>query len=406
MADVTLSAAVRASLLSLQGTTRLINQTQDRLSSGLRVASAIDDPVAFFQAKTLSDRAGDFNEKKDAIDQGISSLTAAVDGMEAIEAVVRQMKGIAESMKSATNTQLVTLVSQFNDLRTQIDNLSKDANYQGTNLINSTSTTLTVAFSTLTASRLSVTSVDVSVSGANGLTVSAVSTATTIAGLNGTTVGFTFASGSNVILRSSATLALTFAGASALVLTGTSGGRFLTVTYGAQSIVLGIVSGQSVTLSGGQRITLDIFQGITGAGTDQLSGAGAGAPLGIILSTAVGSSTTSALTIGDVAKVENTLNVAASSTAITNAISQLDADLATIRSETSKLATNVALLNTRLDFTEQYVNTLEDGSSKLTLADINEEGANLLALQTRQQLGITALSFAGQAEQGILALFR
>jgi len=66
----------------------------------------------------------------------------------------------------------------------------------------------------------------------------------------------------------------------------------------------------------------------------------------------------------------------------------------------------VALLQTRLDFTEVYINTLETGGSKLTLADINEEGANLLALQTRQQLGISALAFAGQAEQGILALFR
>lgn len=66
----------------------------------------------------------------------------------------------------------------------------------------------------------------------------------------------------------------------------------------------------------------------------------------------------------------------------------------------------MALLQTRLEFTETYVNTLQAGGDKLTLADLNEEGANLLALQTRQQLGIQALSFAGQAEQGILGLFR
>ena len=52
------------------------------------------------------------------------------------------------------------------------------------------------------------------------------------------------------------------------------------------------------------------------------------------------------------------------------------------------------------------MNTLETGAGKLTLADLTEEGANLLALQTRQQLGVQALSFAGEAEQGILALFR
>ncbi|MBT4889437.1 MAG: flagellin-like protein, partial [Rhodospirillales bacterium] len=71
----------------------------------------------------------------------------------------------------------------------------------------------------------------------------------------------------------------------------------------------------------------------------------------------------------------------------------------------STLGSNVSLLNTRLDFTENFVNTLEGGSAKFTLANLNEEGANLLALQTRQALGTQALSFASQSEQGILQLF-
>ncbi len=103
MAEITLSAAVRDSLLSLQTTTKLINRTQGRLSTGLSVASAIDDPIKFFEAKTLSDRATDFGEKKSGIDQGISTLTAALDGTEAIDAIVRQMKGLAVSAKSATS---------------------------------------------------------------------------------------------------------------------------------------------------------------------------------------------------------------------------------------------------------------------------------------------------------------
>ena len=93
MADsVTLSAAVRESLLSLQNTSQLIKRTQSRLASGLRVESAIDDPVSFFQAKSLSDRAFDFSERKDAIDQGISTVTAALDGVEGIEELVRQLQ--------------------------------------------------------------------------------------------------------------------------------------------------------------------------------------------------------------------------------------------------------------------------------------------------------------------------
>ncbi len=102
MAEVTLSAAVRDSLLSLRNTTNLIDRTQGRLSTGLKVATAIDDPIAFFQAKTLNDRAFDLNEKKDGIDQGISKLTTALDGIDAIDSLVRQMKGVANSLKSAT----------------------------------------------------------------------------------------------------------------------------------------------------------------------------------------------------------------------------------------------------------------------------------------------------------------
>ena len=59
----------------------------------------------------------------------------------------------------------------------------------------------------------------------------------------------------------------------------------------------------------------------------------------------------------------------------------------------------------RLDFTENLVNTLEEGASKLINADLNEESANLLSLQTRQQLGVTSLSLAQQSEQSVLQLF-
>ena len=88
------------------------------------------------------------------------------------------------------------------------------------------------------------------------------------------------------------------------------------------------------------------------------------------------------------------------------AINSLDKTIANLRAKAATIASNVSVLQVRLDFTETYVNVLQEGSDKLTLADLNEEGANLLALQTRQQLGIQSLAFAGQAEQSILGLFR
>ena len=115
MSDVTLTAAVRQNLLALQSTADLIARTQNRLSTGLRVSSALDDAVAYFQAKGLTDRSIDFEEKKAGIDQGISTLTAATDAVTGVQALVQQLKGLATNAKSATtDTEIDNIVSQFN----------------------------------------------------------------------------------------------------------------------------------------------------------------------------------------------------------------------------------------------------------------------------------------------------
>lgn len=86
------------------------------------------------------------------------------------------------------------------------------------------------------------------------------------------------------------------------------------------------------------------------------------------------------------------------------AISILDGAVSTLRGQAATLGSNVAILQTRLDFTTAYTNELTVGSDKLTLADLNEEGANLVALQTRQQLGIQSLAISGQQQQAVLSL--
>ena len=91
---------------------------------------------------------------------------------------------------------------------------------------------------------------------------------------------------------------------------------------------------------------------------------------------------------------------------INAALAEITTATETLSGEAQTLGSNIALLQTRLDFNDNYVNVLEAGADKLTLADITEEGANLVALQTRQQLGISALAFAGQSEQSVLQLFR
>jgi flagellin len=88
------------------------------------------------------------------------------------------------------------------------------------------------------------------------------------------------------------------------------------------------------------------------------------------------------------------------------AVTSLDAALVTLRTESSKLSANLSIVTTRMDFTNDIKNTLLDGANKLVLADTNEEGANMLMLQTRQSLSTTSLSLASQAAQAVLKLFQ
>jgi len=122
-------------------------------------------------------------------------------------------------------------------------------------------------------------------------------------------------------------------------------------------------------------------------------------------------SSTSSLTISGFSADATSLGIAAAAgnwatdTDINAAITNLDTASTSLRTESKNLSSNLAVVNTRLDFTSNMINTLTKGADNLTLADMNEEGANLLMLQTRQALSTTALSLASQAAQSVLRLF-
>lgn len=92
-------------------------------------------------------------------------------------------------------------------------------------------------------------------------------------------------------------------------------------------------------------------------------------------------------------------------TSITTAITNLDKARDNLRTESKKLATNLGIVTARQDFTTKMINTLDEGAANLVNADLNEEGANMLMLQTRQALGTSSLSMASQAAQSVLRLF-
>ncbi len=100
-----------------------------------------------------------------------------------------------------------------------------------------------------------------------------------------------------------------------------------------------------------------------------------------------------------------TISEWASSADVENSVSELETAVNSLRSFASQFGNYYSIVTTRQDFTENLINVLEEGSDKLTLADMNQESANMLALQTSQQLAVNSLSLASQASQSILRLF-
>lgn len=100
----------------------------------------------------------------------------------------------------------------------------------------------------------------------------------------------------------------------------------------------------------------------------------------------------------DFAVWQTTDDVSASVTDLRRAIN-------TLRNLSGEFGNNYSIVQNRQDFTENLINILTEGADKLTLADMNEESANMLALQTSQQLAINSLSLASQASQSVLRLF-
>ena len=269
ISDISLTAGMRNNLLALQQTSKQLTATQDRLSSGKRVNTALDNPTNFFAAAAHMDRASDLNDRKDGMSEAVQTIKNADNGIKAITALIQAAKGLASSA-AATNDTLsqVTYESQFLQIKSQITTLASDSTYRGTNLL--TDGTLSVEFAPKT---------------------------------------------------------------------------------------------------GDAKLTVAGFKADAGS-------------LGV-------SSTANWSTVANA----------------TQALSNMDNALTTLRSKSSVLASNLSVITTRQEFTDSVINTLQQGADGLTLADMNNEGANMLMLQTRQSLGTTALSLSSQAAQSVLRLF-
>ncbi len=379
MGDIVLSSALRSNLTSLQNTASLLSQTQERLSTGLKVNSAIDNPTAFFTAAGLNNRANDLSALSDNIGQAVDTLKAADDGIQAITSLV-------ENLKSTASTALTTKVAASSATST-----------------NSSAFVATTAVSTITGVDAgdiftvqvgSATAVAVTV-GASTSHVSAI--VATVNGLTGVSASLTSEgkikiegdSGENLVITDTTGSAANSLGVSGTATNGTNRNQAVSDFNTLRTQIDQLASDSSFKgvnlLQASNDLTVNFNE-------DQSSSLTIASKL---LDTSSGGLNISAAT--------NT--GFASDSTVEAALSSLDAAVSTLRQQAASFGNNLSIVENRQDFTKNLINTLETGAGKLTLADTNVEGANLLALQTRQSLGTTTLSLASQSDQNVLRLF-
>ncbi len=383
MSGITLSNAVRTNLTSLQATADLLGKVQERLSTGKKVNSALDNPNSFFTAKGLENRASDLSTLLDDQGQAVQSLKAADKGIEAISDLVDAAKAKAnQALQSNSQKERKQFSAEYNELLTQIETLSKDAGYGGKNLLGGSGNDLSVTFNEDGSSSLDISAVDYTdTTSSTGLNLSDLA-----AGVSGTGTVALHGASTTTTLSTTNTLVTDSDYAAGDVLT-------ITDSTGTELASLEVTASTTVA-------DFDAFVD----SADGVSGSLTGTSYTISADFEVTFSSTSS-TPTDVSTTHTTVNGFSTDAKIEATLDKLTSAQNSLRSQASTFGTNLSIVENRQDFTKALINTLEEGAGKLTLADTNEEGANLLALQTQQTLASTSLSLAAQADQNVLRLF-
>lgn len=163
--DISLTVGMRNNLFQLQATSHLIDRTQERLSTGRKVNSALDNPTNFFASQAALKRAGDLNSRKDFVKEALQNIDAATNGVTAISSLLEAAAGIANAAMSTSDlTSRDALSKQFDQLLNQIDTIASDSSYRGTNLLKSQSLTVNFA-ETSGVSTLDIAGVDATSAG-------------------------------------------------------------------------------------------------------------------------------------------------------------------------------------------------------------------------------------------------
>lgn len=382
MGDIVINSAVRSNLQTLQGTAKLMAQTQNRLATGLKVSSALDNPQSYFTAAGLNSRASDLSAIQDSMSLGVKTLNAADEGIKAIQKLVNQAKSVANQALQATATA-TTL-----DKTAEAAAIAGSATARSITVQIGTAAAVTVTFDTATYATAASSAAAIEAELA-GLT----SASGTLSGLtvtsDGDSLSFEVASGEDLVIAGAA--AATGAAGFGIATSGTQGTNGETLTSARASYAKDY---NDLRTQIDQLASDASFNGINLLNGDSLT-------------VKFNEDGTSKLDISGVTYDSAGLGITETT------FSDIDADIAlldgatkTLREQSSTFGANLSVVQNRQDFTKNLIGVLEGGAGDLTLADTNEEAANLLALQTRQSLAQTSLSLANQAEQSVLNLIR
>lgn len=377
MADISLTASMRSNLLSLQQTQSLMDTTQERLSTGKKVNSAIDNPSSYYTAQSLTNRASDLSSLLDSMGQAVQTIQAANEGIEAITDFVQQAKALANTardnatVKGATSSGTYTAANGKQNITVKIDGVA-DQNIEVT--LENTDTLEQAAPKIARALNDST----------NG-----------VKDAEGTVIGgftATVENGQIKISNSKGIVANVSGTISGITFNGEIGNSTRTTSMKQYNEILDQID-QLAKDSGYKGVNL--LQGNS---------------LKVVFNEDRSSYLTINGTFADtsdeglkISRAEDWTNP--DNEAIDASISELENAITSLRNMASEFGNNYSIVENRENFTESLINVLEEGSDKLTLADMNEESANMLALQTRQQLAINSLSLASQAAQSVLSLF-
>jgi len=438
---VSLSSGVRAALSSLQSTAAQASASQFKLATGKKVNSAVDNPVNYFTAASLNDRSSQLTSLLDGMSNGIQTIQAASKGIDGITKLVGSLQSTIKQAQAdaaqnrptkagtalATATEAAVTSKSLKDIALDKKIAGADAvadaatatspgdigidtstNNKGAIFLKSGSTTYTASFD---VTNMTVRDV------VNEINKSGVATAfvdekgqLNVKGAGSEEVQFGFGVGTDDATSQAAAAGATnnntkigFATTDNVAGTGIKG---QSITSAVRSNLIDQFndlrnkiddlakdsSFNGINLLQGDRLSIQ-FNEKTGKNQTKLDIQGS-----TLTSDNLGISRAVNTQLTGFINFQNDADLDKATAALTGALTSL-------KSLSSTLGSNLSVAQTRQDFTKELANVLTTGAGNLVLADPNEEGASLLALNTRQQLSQTALSLANQADQGVLRLF-